>query len=135
MRLTSAAANAKVQAVVDQLANGYLRFYSGAAAPADANDPVPGGAVLMSEHRFQAPAAPAAVAGVATFNGLTVDNNIRQNGTLLWARALRSDGITPVLDLTVIGLPASGAEVIVDTVSVLQGRRLRVLSFSYTQPR
>jgi hypothetical protein len=99
-QMSNTAVNAEAAALVTLLANGYLRIYSG-AQPSNANTAI-GAQVLLSEHRLSATAAPAAVAGLITFNAITSSTVIPAGTTTAtWARFLQSDGVTVVMDGTV----------------------------------
>lgn len=91
--------NAEADALARKLDNGYLRIYDG-SQPANADASI-GGATLLAELRFNATSAPAAVAGLLTFNPFTNDPSANATGTAAWARALKADGTSPVMDGTV----------------------------------
>lgn len=95
-KLSNASADAAADAVARLLDNGYLRLYDGTQA-ADADTAV-GAQVLLAELRFNATSAPAAVAGLLTFNAITSDSSADASGTATWFRALKSDGTSGVMD-------------------------------------
>lgn len=100
MALNPKYANATVSAEADALArlldNGYLRVYDG-TQPATADTAITT-QVLLAELRFNATSAPAAVSGLLTFNAFTADSSANADGTATWARALKSDGTSVVMD-------------------------------------
>lgn len=108
MALNTQLANATVNGQADNLAarlnSGFLRIYDG-TQPATADTAI-STQVLLAELTFSATAAPAAVAGLITFNALTADSSANATGTPTWFRAVQSNGTTVVMDGTV---GASGA--------------------------
>lgn len=86
LKLANAAVNAEADALSDQLDNGYLRIYDG-THPATADTAITT-QTLLAELRFNATAAPAASAGVLTFNAFTSDPSANASGTATWFRAL-----------------------------------------------
>lgn len=126
-QLTNATANGQADYLSDQLDNGYLRIYDG-SQPATADTAI-GSQVLLAELRFNATAAPAAVDGVLTFNALTADSSANATGTATWARCLKSDGSSVVMDVSVA---TSDANVVLNTASISSGGSVSVTSFSYT---
>lgn len=126
-KLSNAAANAEADAVSDLLDNGYLRIYDGTKAVSA--DTAIGAQVLLAELRYNATAAPAAVAGVLTFNAFTGDAAANATGTASWFRALKADGTTAVYDGTV---GTSGANWNVNSVSFVLGAPVDVTTFTFT---
>lgn len=106
--------NGEADLVADRLDNGYLRIYDG-AKPADADTAI-STQTLLAELRFANPSAPAAVAGVVTFGPLTADASANATGTATWARLLKSDGTTVVMDVTV---GTAGADINIVTTSIV----------------
>ena len=98
------------------LDNGYIRLYDG-TQPTNADTAV-GAQVLLAELRFAADAFPAAVAGLITANAVTSDSSANATGTASWARLLKSNGTTVVMDGTV---GTSDANVIINTTSIVAG--------------
>lgn len=78
-QLSNATVNGQADYLSDQLDNGYLRIYDG-SQPANADTAI-GAQVLLAELRFNATAAPAASAGVLTFNAITADSSANATGT------------------------------------------------------
>lgn len=129
-KLANASANAAADAVARQLDSGYLRIYDG-TQPTDADTAV-GAQVLLAELRFNATSAPAASGGVLTFNAFTADSSANATGTATWFRALQSNGTSAVFDGTV---GTSGANLNLNTTSIVSGAAVSVSSFSYTQQK
>jgi hypothetical protein len=127
-KLSNTAANAAADAVARLLDNGYLRIYGG-SQPTDANTAL-GAQVLLAELRFNATSAPAASAGVLTFNAFTADSSADATGTAAWFRALKSDGSTVVFDGSV---GTSGANLNLNSVAIQSGAAVSVSAFTYTQ--
>jgi hypothetical protein len=130
LKISNTAANAEADALARLLDNGYLRIYSGTQA-ADADTAI-GAQVLLAELRFNATSAPAASAGVLTFNAFTSDSSADATGTATWARALKSDGTTVVFDESV---GTSGANLNLNSVAISAGAAVSVSSHSYTVPK
>lgn len=126
-QLSNAAVNAEADALSALLNNGFLRIYDG-TKPADASVAV-SSQVLLAELRFAATAAPAAAAGVITFNGLTADSDADNTGTASWFRALKSDGTSVVMDGTV---GAAGANLNLNSVAISQHAQVSASSFTHT---
>ena len=79
-----------------------------------------------------ATAAPAASAGVITFNALTSDASANATGTPTWFRAVQSNGTTVVMDGTV---GASGANLNLTGLSggqIIAGGTVAVSGFTHT---
>lgn len=113
-KFSNTTVNAEADALARLLDNGYLRVYSG-SQPATADTAI-GAQVLLAELRFNATSAPAAVAGLLTFNAIASDTSADATGTAAWFRALKSDGSTVVLDGTV---GTSGTDAIINAVSIV----------------
>jgi hypothetical protein len=131
MPLNTQLANATVNGQADNLAtrlnSGFLRIYDG-AQPANADTAV-GAQVLLAELTFNATAAPAAVAGVLTFNAITQDTAANATGTATWCRAVQSNGTTVVMDGTV---GTATSNLILSTTAIVIGGPVSVSSFSHT---
>jgi hypothetical protein len=130
LRESNLIVNGKADYVSDQLDNGYLRIYDGTRALTA--DTAIGAQVLLAELRFNATAAPAAVAGVLTFNAITADATANATGTASWFRALKSDGTSAAFDGTV---GTSDSDLILNTTSIVSGAEVSISSFTYTQPK
>jgi len=120
MALNPKYANATVNAEADALArlldNGYLRIYDG-TQPATADTAITS-QVLLAELRFNATSAPAAAAGLLTFNAFTQDLTANNTGTASWGRALKSDGSSVVMDGSV---GTAAADYIINSVAISAG--------------
>jgi len=124
LKLSNEAVNAEADALSVLLDNGYLRIYDG-TQPANADTAI-STQTLLAELRFNADAAPSAVAGVLTFNAITQDSNANNTGTASWFRALKSDGSTVLFDGTV---GTSGSDInLTGTVSIVAGAIVGVSS-------
>lgn len=106
--------------------NGYLRIYDG-------TQPVTGGTAttLLAEMRINATAAPAASGAILTLNPITADSSANASGTATWARWVKSDGTTHVMDLT---CGASGTDVVLNTATIVAGVGVSITSASFTAP-
>jgi hypothetical protein len=119
--------NAEADALARLLDNGYLRVYSG-SQPTNA-DTALGAQVLLAELRFNATSAPAASAGVLTFNALTSDTSADATGTAAFYRALKSDGSSVVMDGSV---GTSSADLVLNSTAIQSGAQVDVTSFAVT---
>lgn len=137
--LSDAAQNAACNAVVDLLdagaAAGEIELRTG-SKPNDPNDAATG--TLLATVPFNDPAfgnAGASVVGQADLAGTLPleDPSPVASGTVGWFRALDSNGAA-VFDGTV-GTSGSGADMIVNTVTVTAGVPFRITAGSYTHPR
>ena len=128
-QLSNATVNAQADALARLVDNGYLRIYSG-SKPANADTAV-STQTLLAELRFAATSAPAAVAGVLTFNAISSDTAADATGTATWFRALKSDGTSAVLDGTV-GATGSTSNLELATTSIVANARISVTSFVHT---
>jgi hypothetical protein len=101
--------------------NGYIRIYSGTVPTATATAP---SGLLSGDGRLGATAfgAPAAGTNVRriTANAMTSDSAADAGGTATYFRVFKSDGTTVMFQGTV-GAVASGMEMEIDTVPVIQG--------------
>ena len=127
LKLSNDAVNAEADALSVLLDNGYLRIYDG-TQPANADTAI-STQTLLAELRFNADAAPSAVAGVLTFNAITQDSNANNTGTASWFRALKSDGSTVMFDGSV---GTSGSDLNIATTAIVAGAIVGVTSFVYT---
>ena len=133
LQITNAAASASADAVVDLLdvgGAGYLRIYDGTQAATA--DTAIGAQVLLAELRFSATAFGAASNGVATAAAITADSAANATGTAAWFRALAGNGTTAIFDGTV---GTSGADLNLNTVSIVSGAEVSVTSLTYTQSK
>lgn len=130
LKKSNLAVNTEVDALSDQLDNGYLRIYDGTQA-ANADTAV-GAQVLLAELRFNATASGAGVAGVITFNAFTADASANATGTASWFRALKADGTSTIMDGSV-GTAAS--DLILNSVAISAGAEVSVTSWTHTIPK
>lgn len=128
-QLSNAVVNAQADALARLLDNGYLRIYSG-AQPATADTAV-STQTLLAELRYNATSAPAASAGVLTFNAITSDAAADATGTAAWFRAFKADGTSAVFDGTV-GATGSTSNLELATASIVQNATIAVTSFTYS---
>ena len=109
---------------------GTIKIYDG-AQPADADDAITT-QTLLATLTFSDPSAPAAVAGVLTFNAITEDSSADDSGTASWARAEDSDGNNAIdVDVTASG---GGGTIEMNTVDIVAGGPVRISSFTITVP-
>jgi hypothetical protein len=129
MRLAVARRNEALNAILDNLNTGKLRFYSG-TRPTDADTALSGN-TLLAELTFGATAFAAASGGVANANAISDDTAADATGTASFARLFESDGTTVVCDLSV---GTSGTEIVVATTSFVQFARIQVTALAITFP-
>jgi hypothetical protein len=129
-QLSTEAVNAEADALARLLDNGYMRIYSG-TKPATANTALSGN-TLLAELRFAATSAPAAAAGVLTFNGLTADSDADATGTASFARCLKSDGTSAVMDVTVGDSADAPVNVQLNSKAIQIHAQVSVSSFTHT---
>lgn len=132
LRLANAAVNAQADALARQLDNGYIRIYDG-AIPTNADTAV-GAQVLLAELRANVTSAPAAAAGVLTFNAVTSDASNNATGTASWYRALQSNGTSAVMDGTVTAT-GGGGDMTINSVAISLGATTEVTSWTHTVPK
>jgi hypothetical protein len=102
-----------------------LRIYDGSR-------PATGGTVttLLAELTCNATFAGAASGGILTLNAITADTSADATGTATWARIVKSDGTTHVLDCSV---GTSGADINLNTVSIVTGAQVSVTAATITE--
>jgi hypothetical protein len=128
-RMSVEARNAALDAQAALFNNGYLRLYSG-AQPATPNTAASG--TLLAELRFGATAFPAASGGgPLVANAITDDASADASGTPGYYRCLKSDGVTPINDGEV---GTSGANLNMDSSSIVAGARISITSFQHALP-
>lgn len=130
--LSDAAIQAAANAVVDLIdagaGAGTIQIRSG-TRPATADTAATG--TLLATLTFSDPAfGNATTAGVATASAITADSSADNTGTASWARILDSNS-NPVMDISV---GTSGAELNLDSVSIVAGGTVSVTSFTVTMP-
>lgn len=129
IKLSNTARSAAADAVVDLADGGYIRIYDGTQA-ANPNTAI-GSQVLLAELTFGTPAFGAASNGVATANAITQDASANASGTATWFRVLQSNGTTVLWDGTV---STSGADLNLNSTSIVSGGTVSITSMTYTQP-
>lgn len=104
-----------------------LRIYSGTR-------PATGGTAttLLAELTCNATFAPSAAGGVLTLNAITGDTSADATGTATWARIVKSDGTTFVLDCSVTAT-GGGGDIQLATVSLVAGAAVNVTSAVFTE--
>jgi hypothetical protein len=102
-----------------------LRIYDGTR-------PATGGTAttLLAELTCNATFAPSASGGVLTLNSITADASADATGTATWARIVKSDGTTHVLDCSV---GTSGTDIVLNTASIVTGANVAVTSAAFTE--
>jgi len=129
-KLANAQRSRAADAVTARLNSGKLRLYTG-TRPATPDTALSGN-TLLAELTFNATAFGAASSGVATANAITSDSSADATGTATFSRWFESDGTTVVLDCEV---GTSGANVNLNTTSIVTGATVSVSSCTYTQPQ
>lgn len=132
-RLTNRGASASADAVCVLANSGKLRIYDG-SQPATA-DTALGAQVLLAELTLNATAFGAAVNGVATANAITADASANATGTAAWFRVLDSGGVDVTDNLWDGSVGTSGADLNLNTVSIVAAATVSVTSFTYTQSK
>jgi hypothetical protein len=124
--MSSTLRNARLDAITTAAgASAKLRIYDGTR-------PATGGTAttLLAELTCNATFAPAASGGTLTLNSITSDTSADATGTATWARIVKSDGTTHVLDCSV---GTSGADINLNTVSLVSGATVAVTSAVFTE--
>lgn len=126
-RWTDAVRQLAAQAIDQEFDNGYLRIYEGdrPATPATAITDQ----TLLSEHRFSNPAADDVTDGVITFDAISAEDAALAEGQASFARALKADGTTAIVDLSV---GASDANVVLASTTIPLGAEVSIESASVT---
>lgn len=136
IRISNAAAKAACDAIVDLVDGGagagLLRIYDG-TRPADPDTAVTSQNLLaeltMSDPAF-GNAADDDPGGTATANSITADSSADATGTASWFRIVDSNG-TAIVDGEV---GTSGANLNLNTVSIVAGAQVEVTSLTLTMP-
>ncbi len=126
-QITNLVVNAQADALARLLDGGYLRIYSG-TQPATADTALAGN-TLLAELTFAATSAPAAVAGVLTFNAIGSDSSADATGTATFFRCFKADGTTAVMDGNVL---TSTANLNLNSTAIQAGAAVSVSSFVHT---
>lgn len=127
LRLAGAGVNAEADAVGALFNSGYLRIYDG-TQPATADTAITT-QNLLAELRFGSTAFASASGGSITANTISPATFALASGTATWARCLKSDGTTPLMDESV---GTSNSNIIFDNVTIVSGQLVAVNSFVHT---
>lgn len=105
--------------------NAKLRIYNGAR-------PATGGTAttLLAELTCNPTFAASASGGTLTLNPITGDTSADATGTATWARLVKSDGTTFVMDMSV---GTSSADIILNTTSIVTGAAVSISSAVITE--
>lgn len=129
VQLSTACRNAKLDAITTTIGtSGLLRIYSG-TAPANPAASLAGN-TLLAELPLSSTFAAAASSGVLTANSITSDSTADATGTATFYRIYKSDGTTCVAQGSV---GTSGADLNLNTTSIVAGAAVAVTSFTYTE--
>ncbi len=126
--ITTANRNRAADAVTARANSGNLTIYSG-TMPTDANTALSGNTVL-AVLPMSATAFGAASSGVATANAITADSSADNTGTATFFRVFETGGTIVVFQGTV---GTSGAELNLNSVSIVAGGNVAVTALTYTQ--
>lgn len=129
LKLANSQRSRAADAVCPRCNSGVLRIYSG-TEPAAADTALSGN-TLLAELTFAATAFGAASNGVATANSITQDSSNDATGTATFFRAFETGGSVVVFQGTV---GTSGADLNLNTVSIVAGGTCSITSLTYTQP-
>lgn len=124
--MSTALRNARLDAITTAAgANAKLRLYSGTR-------PATGGTAttLLAELTCGATFAPAASGGVLTLNAITSDSSADASGTATWARLVKSDGTTHVMDMDV---GTSGADLNMNSNVISAGASVAITGATLTE--
>lgn len=129
IKILASTRNAMLDPITTAVGNaGLLKIYDGSqpAGPATAI----GAQVLLGTLTCATPFAAGAAAGVLTAGAITQDSAADATGTATWYRLCTSGG-TAIIDGSV---GTSGADLNLNTVSIVIGGPISVSSFTYTGP-
>ena len=119
--------NARLDAITAAIgSNGLLRMYSG-TQPTDADTGLAGN-TLLAELALSSTAAPSASSGVLTLNSITPDSSADNSGTATWGSAY-DIWRHRIVDFSI---GTSGADLNLNTVSIIAGAQVSVSSFAIT---
>lgn len=124
--MASGLRNARLDAITTFAGgSGKLRIYNGSR-------PATGGTAttLLAELTVNATFAPSASGGTLTLNAITADTSADATGTATWARFVKSDGTTFVMDCSV---GTSGADINLNTTSIVTGASVSITSAVFTE--
>lgn len=125
---TVASRNLALNAAFDVLNSGFLDIYDG-TQPASADTAITS-QVKLAHLTLSATAFAAASSASKTANTITADSSADATGTATWYRLYQSNGTTAVMDGSV---GTSGANLNLNTVSIVAGASVAVSSFTVTQ--
>lgn len=130
-RITATVANTMLDAGIGTLADsGFLRIYDG-TQPTNGGDAIVA-QVLLAELTMNSDSFPAASANVLTANAITQDSSANATGTATWFRLVKTDGTTVLMDGSV---GTSGADLNLNSVSIVAGGPVSCSAFTITMPR
>jgi hypothetical protein len=129
-KLTTLAVNAEADALAILFDSGFLKIYSG-SQPASADTAI-SGQTLLATLTFSTTAFPSAVAGVLTAGAIASDMNAAATGTATWFRAIKSDGITKIMDGSV---GSANADLVLNTVAIQANAQVDCTGFILTLPK
>lgn len=118
--------NARLDAITTFAGNAaLLRIYDGVR-------PATGGSAttLLAELTLASPMAAGAAVGVLTLSAITSDASANATGTATWARIVKADGTTHVMDLSV---GTSGADINFATVAFVAAAVISITSATITE--
>lgn len=127
-QLSNSTVNKQADGVARDCDNGYIYIYGGTQAT-NAETAV-GAQPLLGTLRFAATSAPAAAAGVLTFNAIA-SATATGTGTATWFRVLKADNTTVVFDGTV-DIAANNPNMVIQNTAVASGTSLSVTSANYS---
>ena len=129
-KLTNLSVNTEADALAALFNGGLLKIYTG-SQPSTADTAI-SGQTLLATLTFAATAFPAAVAGVLTANAIASDLTAAATGTATWFRALKSDGVTKIMDGSV---GTSNADLVLSIVAIQANARVDCTGFILTLPK
>lgn len=124
--MSSSLRNSRLDAITTAAGgSALLRIYNGTR-------PATGGTAttLLAELTCNATFAPAASGGTLTLNAISDDTSANATGTATWARIVKSDGTTFVLDCSV---GTSGSDINLNTTSIVSGATVSITSAVFTE--
>lgn len=125
IKLSTAARNAMLDALITAFNSAPLRIYDG-SQPANANTAV-STQTLLAELTCNATFAPSSSGGVLTLNAITQDSSANATGTAAWARLVGSSSFT--IDMSV---GTSGADMNLNSTSIVSGGTVSITSATFT---
>jgi hypothetical protein len=130
-RLSTQGRDVQLNAYGPEFDNGYFRLYDG-LQPATPNTAVTT-QVMLSELRFAADAFPVVSGGGPLLaNPMVDDASADATGQATWARCLKADGTTVLMDMSV-GEGAS-FNVNINSDAIQEGAAVSIISFQHSLP-